>query len=262
MYSVLVNSCDAYRDCWGPFFELFSRHWPDCSAPVFLHTQVLDQPVSQRPVTCLATGPGLPWSDATREALGRVQTPLVLYLQEDYFLESPVNGALIDELADEMTRNPAIQHIGLTHFGAAGPFEPTADLRLWKIARNSRYRVSTQAGLWRTDHLRSLLRPGENGWMFEIFGTWRARRRDDLYLTVNRDLYGPGNRVIEYLHTGIIKGRWHAGIPQVFERFGIAVDFSRRGFYRDPGPLLRRMQTARALAREPRALFSALASLV
>ena len=267
MYSVLVNSCDAYRDCWDPFFNLFARHWPGCSAPIYLNTDTVEWESPPRPVTSLPTamsGPrsAMNWAARTRQALERITTPLVLYLQEDYFLQAPVDGATVDAMAEEMVRTPEIAHIGLTHFGAVGPFEKTGDDRLWRISRESRYRISTQAGLWRRDHLYSCLRPGENVWMFEIFGTKRAQKRDDLYLTVNRDRFGPGMRVMEYLHTGIIKGQWHKDLPAVFDRFGISMDFAKRGFYRDPGPLLRRIQTASSLAREPKALLSALASLL
>jgi hypothetical protein len=31
-FTVLVNSCDAFEDCWQPFFQLFSRCWPACDA--------------------------------------------------------------------------------------------------------------------------------------------------------------------------------------------------------------------------------------
>jgi hypothetical protein len=66
--------------------------------------------------------------------------------------------------------------------------------------------------------------------MFEIFGTWRASRRNDKLLCADYDVAHSG-AAIYYLHTGIIKGRWLRGIQQVFEANGIDVDYSRRGFY-------------------------------
>ena len=36
--SILVVSCDRYRDLWTPFFTLFQRYWPDCDMPVYLGT--------------------------------------------------------------------------------------------------------------------------------------------------------------------------------------------------------------------------------
>lgn len=28
-YSILVNTCDKFEDCWNPFFKLLSIYWPD-----------------------------------------------------------------------------------------------------------------------------------------------------------------------------------------------------------------------------------------
>lgn len=38
-YTVLVSSTDSYRDCWKPFFELFSEYWPRPLPPVCLCTE-------------------------------------------------------------------------------------------------------------------------------------------------------------------------------------------------------------------------------
>ena len=38
-YSILINTCDAFEDCWEPFFRLWSLYWPGCPAPVYLNTE-------------------------------------------------------------------------------------------------------------------------------------------------------------------------------------------------------------------------------
>lgn len=264
-FTVLVNSSDGYEDCWDPFFRLFNLHWPECQAPILLNTELKDWSCPYLPVRCSraqvgVAGRRLSWSECLLEALSQVVTPLVLYFHEDYFIESPIDVATIEQLAGVMMADAQIRHIGLTHFGAAGPFEPTTDPRLWRISRASRYRVSTQVGLWRMDALRSYLRPEENAWMFEIFGTMRARRRNECFLTVNRERFGPGKRVVEYLHTGIVKGRWHPGAPAVFEKFQIDLDFQKRGFYSEPGWLGRKAETAGRLLANPRVALGSLVS--
>ena len=86
--------------------------------------------------------------------------------------------------------------------------------------------------------------------MFEIFGTWRASRRDDLFLCADHDPER-GGPAIDYLHTGIIKGRWLRGIQQVFEANGIEVDYSRRGFYTPKHPLLHKFEVGSRLLERP-----------
>lgn len=41
-YSIIVNTCDSYSDCWEPFFKLFSVFWKDCKGKIFLNTEYKD----------------------------------------------------------------------------------------------------------------------------------------------------------------------------------------------------------------------------
>jgi hypothetical protein len=260
-YSIFVNTSDGYRDCWEPFFTLFGRYWPDCPAPVLLNTERTEAGFPGVAVRCAQVqGPNegrLPWGECVLRGLAQIETPFVLYLQEDYFLRSPVPTAFVDEVVALMAARPEIAHVGLTSFGSAGPFTPWADdPRFWVIPQQARYRISTQAGLWRTDVLKSHIRADENGWMFEILGTWRAARRRELFLTLSRDAAG-ASRLFPYDHGGIVKGRWTQDAVQLFAREQIAVDIAKRGYYVQPPALLRRAETARRLMGEPGRLIAA-----
>jgi hypothetical protein len=253
-FTVLVNSCDAFEDCWQPFFRLFSRYWPGCDARVLLNTESKHWECDSVLVECTVVQRGatgrLSWSECLIRALDQVRTPLVLYLQEDYFIDRPVRVDLIRRAVEHMISRPEVQHVGLTKHGSHGPYPPTDQEWLHLIRRDARYRISTQAGLWRVDALKSYLRPEENGWMFEIFGTWRASRRDELFLCADHDPER-GGPAIDYLHTGIIKGRWLRGIQKVFETNGIEVDYSRRGFYEPKHPLLHKFEVGSRLLERP-----------
>ena len=86
--------------------------------------------------------------------------------------------------------------------------------------------------------------------MFEIYGTMRARKRNECFLCAD---FGPasGGPAIQYRHTGIIKGKWLPAIQQVFEANAISVNYSERGFYQAKGPLLRKLETSRKLLSRP-----------
>ena len=253
-FTVLVNSCDAFEDCWLPFFKLFSKYWPECDARVLLNTESNDWACDFMRVECTQIQGGdsgrLPWSECFIRALDQVRTPLVLYFQEDYFIDRPVRADLIDRAVAYMIARPEVKHVGLTKHGSSGPYLQTDEAWLHCIRQDARYRISTQAGLWRADTLKSYLRPEENGWMFEIFGTWRASRRDELFLCADHDP-SRGGAAIEYLHTGIIKGRWLLGIQKTFEANGIDVDYSHRGFYVPKHPLLHKFEVGSRLLERP-----------
>lgn len=254
-YTVLVNSCDAFEDCWLPFFQLFSRYWVTCEAKILLNTERKNWACNLVHVECTQVQGGgselLSWSKCLIRALDQVQTPLVLYFQEDYFIHQKVRSDLIHRSVDHMIANPQVKHIGLTKHGSHGPFLKTDQDWLHLIPRNARYRISTQAGLWRVDALRSYLRPEENGWMFEIFGTWRSSRRNDIFLCADHDP-AHGGPAIDYLHTGIIKGRWLREIQNVFEANGIDIDYSRRGFYVPKHPFLHKFEVGSRIFERPK----------
>lgn len=253
-FTVLVNSCDAFADCWHPFFQLFSKYWPNCDAKILLNTETKDWASEFARVECTqvqrdAVG-RLPWSECLIRALDQVQTPLVLYFQEDYFIHRPVRSELVLKAVEHMIAQPEVKHIGLTKHGSHGPYLKTDQDWLHMIRRDARYRISTQAGLWRVDALRSYLRSEENGWMFEIFGTWRASRRNETFLCADHDP-ARGGAAIDYLHTGIIKGRWLREIQHVFQTNEIDMDYSRRGFYVPKHPLLHKFEVGSRLLERP-----------
>jgi hypothetical protein len=254
-FTILVNSSDGFADCWEPFFKLFSLNWPNCNVKILLNTETADWSFPGLNLKCTQVGLGslkLTWSECLIKALDQVDTHFVLYFQEDYFLEKSVDTSLLNRLVDVMEADTKVKHIGLTHFGSYGPFQPTSDPRLWKIDQKARYRLSTQAGLWRTETLRSYLKPEENGWMFEIFGTRRSWKREECFLTVNRNIYGPDKTpIFQYKHTGIIKGKWHQDMPQLFANHGIKVNFEKRGFYKQPHWLFSKVSTLKKLLSNP-----------
>lgn len=251
--TVFVNSSDGFVDCWAPFFHLLDRYWPQ-HGPVLLNTEKRDWPEAPPYVRCSQAALGeaerLSWSECVIRGLRQIETPLLVYFQEDYFLERPVRHDVVAAAAEKMMADPTIGHIALTRHGSFPPFDPSPDPAYNTIRQRARYRISTQAALWRRDVLLSYLDPSENGWMFEILGTMRAHRRPDTFLSARYD-EAAGGPAIDYTHTGIIKGQWHPAMPALFAAHGIAMDFDRRGFYAPPPRLLAKLAVARKLAERP-----------
>lgn len=253
--TLLVNSSDGFEDCWPPFFSLLGRYWPQMNWPVLLNTETRDFAWPGLDVRASRVGAGererLSWSECLIRAISAIRTPLLLYVQEDYFLDQPVDDAKVRAAVQIMLDNPEIAYIGLTKHGSHGPFAPSAHEGFGVISQKARYRISTQAGLWRPTALASYLRPAENGWMFEIFGTWRARQDPKMFLTVLCDppkLPAP----IDYVHTGIIKGQWHEKMPELFGKHDLAMDFDRRGIYVPAPAVLHKLGVGRKLMQNPR----------
>lgn len=252
IYTLLVNSSDGFDDCWEPFFRLLKIYWPRCNAKILLNTETKEWSCPDFEVECTKVGVGkkrkLTWSECLIEALNKIETPLVLYFQEDYFLDKNANVDLINSCAEYMLMNPQIKHISLTKHGSLGPHEPYHEEWLEKIAQFAKYRISTQAGLWRVDALNSYLKKNENGWMFEICGSWRAHRSRDIFLVAKSINDGAA---LEYIHTGIIKGKWHPDIPNIFRKHDIKINFSERGFHQKKNFFINKFELQKKILLNP-----------
>jgi hypothetical protein len=255
-YTMLVNSCDAFEDCWHPFFTLLGRYWVSDRPRILLNTESKSWVDAEVDVITTKVqrdlNRRLSWSECLEAALHMVDTPLVLYLQEDYFIETPVDVDRIDHYASLMMQDPDIQHIGLTHFGAGHPLLDDPREGLSCIGPRATYRISTQAGLWRTETLLSYLLPWESGWMFELLGTMRSWRRSDQFLTLDRRTTRPA---IEYQHTGIVKGKWSPFVLPLFEKEGLVLDYDIRGIC-DPqvNDFVRRFELLKKIIAQPKAV--------
>jgi hypothetical protein len=255
--TVLVNSTDTFDDCWTPFFQLLKRYWPSCPCQVVLNTETKEYSDPELQLICSKTqandpagSPRLPWSDCLIRCLDGISTPFVLYLQEDYFLNGPVDQAFVAECVDVMVAND-VPHIRLMEVDTHARYHKT-DLHplLWQIDQRANYRISLQAGLWNVAALRDLLRSGESAWTFERRGSVRAMSKPDVFLCQNLDHFNHRGRYpMPYRPTGIVRGKWFApAVVELFAAHGIAVDYAKRGFYQDS--LRRRFVVpARALAR-------------
>jgi len=237
-YSILVNSTDSFEDCWQPFFKLFSKYWTDYRGKIFLNTETKDFTYNDLDIISVKNNIDLPrnkitWSQCLIKALELIESDVILYLQEDYFLHDKVDYKLIEKFS-ELMQNNNIDCIHLTDQATSGPFTPTDNELLWETDQKAPYRISMQAALWKKNILKKYLNKDENAWQFELNGTKRSHKNNDRFLCVNKSIIiKDENEIIPYIFTGIIKGKWNLEAVKLFEKNGIETDFSKRGFH-DP----------------------------
>jgi hypothetical protein len=237
---LLVNSTDSFAETWGPFFHLISDYWPRPLPRIVLNTETLDFAfpgmtiVAARVAVLGESAANLTWSECLARCLADIETPYVLYMQDDFFLYGRVNGVVIDEVVREMARGQ-LDCVRLLECEGAGPWAPSGSPLLWDVDPSSKYLVSLQAAVWRRESMLALLRKHESAWQFEVFGSRRAFRAGLRVCCLDRDRFGsPGNEVVPYAPTGIIKGRWNRdAVEGLFAEHGLRVDYSQRGWY-DP----------------------------
>jgi hypothetical protein len=242
--TVLINSTDSFEDCWVPFFTLLKFYWPQCPFPLVLNTETKTLQFADFDIHASQTqrpgeeGKRIPWSDCLIRCLEKIPTEYVLYLQDDYFINQPVNQEFIFEAVQVMSTHN-IGHVRLYEMDRGGVIQQASKYHplLWEVKPTAGYRVNLQAGLWRTSTLLRYLVPGESGWQFERLGTNRAYQIKELFLCQSLDHFNAQKKLpVNYQPTGIIRGKWYApAVVELFKRHHIDVDYTKRGFYQESG---------------------------
>ena len=234
--TIFVNTSDSFEDCWEPFFKLFELYWPGCPYPIVLNTETKEYKYEGLDITCSKVALGeskrLGWSECLMRALDLVETPYILYLQEDYFLEAPVNASLLGDLLNEM-RALKLGAIRLSGTDGIGPWHPIASSLVVEVDKSAKWRLSLQAALWRKSVLRSLIRKHETPWQLESYGSFRTRCLKEKICSFNQKTPSRfDNQIFPYCPTGVVAGRWVGEVVKpLFAKHGINIDFFMRGFH-------------------------------
>ena len=98
--SILVLSCDNYRDLWDDFFNLRDKFWPDCEYKWYVVTETKDY--QRNNVDVIKCGKELNWAGRFRKAVQSLDSPLVGVFLEDYFINAPIDNDRIKGLVKLM----------------------------------------------------------------------------------------------------------------------------------------------------------------
>ena len=235
-FSIFINTTDSFEDCWIPFFTLFKKYWPDYKGLIYLNTETKKFTFPGLHIISLQNNkltPNAPitWSECLIRALKIIDSDLILYMQEDYFLKDEVENDIVERYVKLLQDNKDVHCIHLTDQGS--PAEKPSDFeKLWHIPQKDHDRISCQAALWRKDVLLQYVREYETAWNFECWGSKRAAILKHNFYVVDKQWVRLNHfEIIPYIFTGVIGGRWYKEIINLLERNNILIDYSKRGFF-------------------------------
>ncbi len=236
-YSILINTTDSFEDCWIPFFTLFKKYWPEYNGKIYLNTETksfdfLGLNIISIQNNKLEPSKKITWSECLIRALKTIDSDVILYLQDDYFFKGFVKNELIDKYANVMFEHRNIDCIHLTDQAVLFDNIKSQYYGLYPVKIKQTYRVSCQAALWKKEILLKYLRPHENAWQFEKFGSKRGFIFKDNFFVVDPNQIKLNQyEIIPYVFTGIIKGRWKEEVVPLFNENKIGIDYTKRGFF-------------------------------
>ena len=237
--TLIVCSCDGYSDVWYPYFEIFKRNWSDFAYPIVLNTETEKYTHEGLDIKCLQlyneeTKKKVSWADRMIETLKRIDSDFVMLTCEDNFIVSKVDNDKFEKAFDIIKKNRKISMLSFA--GKLRASEKTKWIGdFGRIPMKKRYRVVLDTAIWRKDALLRNLKSGESPWEFELKGTERALWDfTEYYRYKNYEEFDDAEPIVNVPFTslqgvGITGGKWRWKNPELFAKYGITVDFSKRG---------------------------------
>jgi len=235
-FSILINTTDSFEDCWLPFFTLFKKYWPEYSGKIYLNTETKVFSYPGLNIISVQNNLATPktritWSECLIRALNSIDSEVILYMQEDYFLNNNVKNDIIENFVQLMQDNNEIDCIHLTDQGSPAEKQSKYD-NLWTIPQKHQDRISCQAALWKRDVLKQYIRNYESAWNFEWWGSKRASILKHNFYVVNKSWVKLNTfEIIPYIFTAVIGGKWFKEVVPLCEKHNIKIDYAKRGFF-------------------------------
>lgn len=215
---IVVFSCDKNTDTFLPFHHCIEKYYPDHPEIIYL-TETVVNPYYKTicknyPLNC--------WTRRIRESLKEINDDIVLFIVDDAFIRKEVDVKRIEEAQKVLHGNAAMvnfeKSFDKNDLATNYPF-------IKKRNKGACYELSLLVGLWQKDKLINILNKDSDPWTVEL-------RQN----TLGYDYYiNSGDYIIDWGYetwkpAGIFKGKWCREIIDFFNKEGLDVDYTTRGF--------------------------------
>lgn len=249
--TILLCTCDAYKDLWNPFFTLFDKFGGKLkNLPIVINTESEKYEYGNLNIKCpnnYSSVEEIAWGRRLRETMKQISTEYVLLLLDDFFLTRRVETEdykKICECVGYMEADSSIGGMNLVPlYGADSSKEFNG---FYFINPGTPYRFNAQACIWRKETLYNSVLDIESPWEWEVYGNLRndVLIKEKIYSLKDGERepydygfydYGQKEEDGTYVaKSGVMRGKWYLpSVEKLFKENGIQVDYSKRGIYKD-----------------------------
>jgi hypothetical protein len=183
--AVVIHTFDKYDFLWEGWYYYFTKYWCfDLPFKIVFMNDSKTIRFSNNKIEQVKTGEG-EWSDRLIAGLDKLDQEYVLYMQEDFWLNEPINYGKFLWLSKQIIDNK-FNKLMLTSISVSGlenDREKTnlcyLDYHIYKIKNSERYLMSHQPTIWNKEFFRSCLDSNESPWNNEYAGSNRLRTRNE-----------------------------------------------------------------------------------
>ena len=171
-YSVIIMSCDSYSDIWQPLTKSLEMFWSDCPFDIYLCSE--EKGFKHAWIKNIKVGEKAGWGEMLLHVLDKIDTPNVIYLQEDYLLKGKTNNQELDHLLGIFEKLEAAY---LRLLPWPGPDSIHAEYpEVGVCLPESKYRTSLQAAVWDKEILKEVTERSDDG----RFESWSIKRAEKI----------------------------------------------------------------------------------
>lgn len=177
--ALVILSNDNYKDIWENCLHLHDQYWEDCPFDRILISDTLIYSCNRlRSIT--ADKLNLSWTEMTRYTVEKIDKKYILLMLDDFFITEPVNTDAVIMLFKTFIKMNAAYLRLIPHLRWASCID-NSDL-VCEHKKGLPYRTSLQAAFWKKEIFLELLSGRESPWQFELYGSMRSDKLNDLFL--------------------------------------------------------------------------------
>ena len=222
-FSIVISSCDAFKDCWEPFIYSVKKYWPDTPCEMFIVSNHLT--IEDEKVKFIKVGDDKGWASNLKVALSGIEADYILYLQEDYWLTKTVDTEkLLSQIVYCETN-------GVDYLRLNIPFSDNTKIdshhALCPLEKD-KYAICLQAAIWKKVTLEKLLIDGWSGWDYEAKACKYAID-NNIAVKAQVVLSMADDIILHYVEgTAVRKGKWTRQGAAFLKEYGFVNLLSRR----------------------------------
>lgn len=216
---IVVFSCDNCQDIFEPFYKCMEKYYPNHPEIIYI-TETIKNPYYK---TICKDYPFELWTKKIREALKEIKDDKILLMTDDNFIRKPVDVDRIKYVEENLKGNIAM-------FNFEKSFDPLDQPSQYKGFKKKNLKGiavnSLMCGIWQKQALMDALNITCKPWEIE-----RLNIALDYEYYINSEDFIIDIGYVFQKPFAITKGKWAREIIPFFEREGIEMDYSIRGFY-------------------------------
>lgn len=224
--SIVVVSCDSYKDILEQYLYYLHTNWSDCNYRILLGME--NEKVDDTVAESIICGKGSTWTQRAIDCINATNSRYILLSVDDLFIGEKVNSNDFCEILEFM-KEEKIKYYRIPVFKfkeddiQTYPGNPNAEL----IVRNKRYNVSIGTAIWDRNELLRILGDGSmTAWDLENYFLKQAENAEPGYL----EKYVSDSRYVLHSVHMVKSGKWIPGSVKKMEKLGYTIDYKERGY--------------------------------